>query len=54
MLYEALCKMNADGLVEAKLKAVHRGDKIITNYQNAVSEGLLKVMSKMEILSLQS
>ena len=54
MLYEALCKMNADWLVDAKSKAVHRGDKIMTNYQKAVAKGLLKIMSKMGISTLQS
>lgn len=52
--YEALCKMNSDGLVEAKAKAKFTDDKIIFNYRSAVAKGLLKVMSKMGISTLQS
>lgn len=54
MAYEALCKMNADGLVEAKGKTQYTDDKIMTNYRKAVAKGLLKVMSKMGISTLQS
>jgi len=54
MAYEALCKMNADGLVEAKSKQEYSDDEIMTNYRKAVGKGLLKVMSKMGISTLQS
>lgn len=52
--YEALCKMNAEGLVEAKSKQQYTDDEIISNYRNAAAKGLLKVMSKMGISTLQS
>jgi len=52
--YEALCKMNADGLVEAKSKQKHTDEELITNYRKAAAKGLLKVMSKMGISTLQS
>mmetsp|Transcript_9607 Transcript_9607/g.19340 ORF Transcript_9607/g.19340 Transcript_9607/m.19340 type:complete len:1602 (+) Transcript_9607:111-4916(+) len=54
MAYEALCKMNNDGLVEAKSKSEFSDDEIMTNYRKAVGKGLLKVMSKMGISTLQS
>lgn len=52
--YEALCKMNAEGLVEAKAKQEYTDDEIIKNYRKAAAKGLLKVMSKMGISTLQS
>mmetsp|Transcript_53217 Transcript_53217/g.79483 ORF Transcript_53217/g.79483 Transcript_53217/m.79483 type:complete len:1366 (+) Transcript_53217:107-4204(+) len=52
--YEALCKMNHDGLVEAKAKSEFTDDEIIANYRKAAAKGLLKVMSKMGISTLQS
>jgi hypothetical protein len=52
--YEALCKMNADGLVEAKAKQEFTDDEIMKNYRKAAAKGLLKVMSKMGISTLQS
>ena len=52
--YEALCKMNEDGLIEAKAKAQFTDDEIITNYRKAAAKGMLKVMSKMGISTLQS
>eukprot|EP00956_Cyclotella_meneghiniana_P031096 scaffold80668_cov79-Cyclotella_meneghiniana.AAC.4 len=54
MAYEALCKMNQDGLVEAKAKQEYTDDEIMRNYRKAVGKGLLKVMSKMGISTLQS
>lgn len=54
MAYEALCKMNNDGLVEAKAKKEYSDDEIMRNYRKAVAKGLLKVMSKMGISTLQS
>jgi len=52
--YEALCKMNEEGLIEAKAKQEFEDDKLISNYRKAVAKGLLKVMSKMGISTLQS
>jgi glutamate synthase domain-containing protein 1 len=52
--YEAICKMNADGLIEAKSGKEFSDEEAIANYRNAAAKGLLKVMSKMGISTLQS
>lgn len=54
MAYEALCKMNHDGMVEAKAKQQFTDEEVIKNYRKAAAKGLLKVMSKMGISTLQS
>ncbi|KAL7557408.1 hypothetical protein ACA910_016637 [Epithemia clementina (nom. ined.)] len=54
MAYEAICKMNADGMVEAKAKEAFTDSAVIKNYRKAAAKGLLKVMSKMGISTLQS
>ena len=52
--YEAICKMNQEGLVEAKAKKAFTDDELMENYRKAAGKGLLKVMSKMGISTLQS
>lgn len=52
--YEAICKMNVDGLVEAKSGKQFEDSEAIANYRKAAAKGLLKVMSKMGISTLQS
>lgn len=52
--YEGLCKMNEEGLIEAKAKQEFTDEQLIANYRKAVAKGLLKVMSKMGISTLQS
>ena len=52
--YEVICKMNADGMVEARSKETFTDDDLISNYRKAAAKGLLKVMSKMGISTLQS
>ena len=52
--YEAICKMNNDGLVEATTKREFTDDELMANYRKAAAKGLLKVMSKMGISTLQS
>ncbi|KAI2496424.1 hypothetical protein MHU86_18103 [Fragilaria crotonensis] len=52
--YEAICKMNSDGLVEATTKREFTDDELMANYRKAAAKGLLKVMSKMGISTLQS
>ena len=52
--YEALCKMNSEGLMEAKAGNAMTDDEVIYNYRKAAAKGLLKVMSKMGISTLQS
>jgi len=54
MAYEAICKMNEEGLVLAKAKQEYTDDECMANYRNAAAKGLLKVMSKMGISTLQS
>jgi len=54
MAYESICKMNAEGMVEAKAKREYTDDELYNNYRNAAAKGLLKVMSKMGISTLQS
>lgn len=54
MAYEALSKMNSEGMMEAKAKREFSDDEIFANYRNAAAKGLLKVMSKMGISTLQS
>jgi len=52
--YEAICKMNEEGLVEAKSGISHDDKVCMDNYRKAAAKGLLKVMSKMGISTLQS
>jgi len=54
MAYEALLKMNADGLVTARCKVEMEDKDLIKNYRKAAAKGILKVMSKMGISTLQS
>ncbi|GKY97518.1 hypothetical protein MPSEU_000710000 [Mayamaea pseudoterrestris] len=54
MAYEALCKLNEEGIVEAKAKEEFSDAQVMKNYRKAVAKGLLKVMSKMGISTLQS
>jgi len=52
--YESLSKLNADGMVEAIAKKEMSYAELFKNYRNAAAKGLLKVMSKMGISTLQS
>jgi len=52
--YEGLSKMNSEGLIEAKSGMEFSDDEIFNNYRKAAAKGLLKVMSKMGISTLQS
>jgi glutamate synthase domain-containing protein 2 len=54
MAYEVLCKMNAEGLIESQAKQNFTDEEAMKNYRKAVAKGLLKVMSKMGISTLQS
>ena len=46
--------MNVDGMVEARSKQQFTNEELISNYRKAAAKGLLKVMSKMGISTLQS
>merc|ERR1712232_883105 len=49
-----ICKLNEEGIVEARSKSQYTNDQCIQNYRKAAAKGLLKVMSKMGISTLQS
>ena len=54
MAYEIICKMNSEGIVKATAKKEYDDQDLVANYRNAVAKGMLKVMSKMGISTLQS
>lgn len=54
MAYEAIAKMNAEGLVSAKAKEDYSDADLFKAYRKSVAKGILKVMSKMGISTLQS
>ncbi|CAN0021904.1 unnamed protein product [Choristocarpus tenellus] len=52
--YEAIAKMNDEGLVSAKAKEEYSNEELFSSYRKSVAKGILKVMSKMGISTLQS
>eukprot|EP00968_Pinguiococcus_pyrenoidosus_P026973 scaffold7344_cov242-Pinguiococcus_pyrenoidosus.AAC.9 len=54
MAYEALSKMNYEGLVGARSGVEFTDEELFQSYRKAVAKGLLKVMAKMGISTLQS
>eukprot|EP00903_Cladosiphon_okamuranus_P022094 g20316.t1 len=54
MAYEAIAKMNAEGLVSAKAKEDYSDADLFKAYRKSIAKGILKVMSKMGISTLQS
>lgn len=52
--YEALIKMNHEGHVKARAQMNFTDDELIFKYRKALAKGILKVMSKMGISTLQS
>ncbi|EQC29281.1 NADH-dependent glutamate synthase 1 [Saprolegnia diclina VS20] len=54
MAYEALAHMKDEGLLKAYAKRDLSNEELQLNYQTAIGKGLLKVMSKMGISTLQS
>jgi glutamate synthase domain-containing protein 2 len=46
--------MNSDGLISAHAGKEIPDEELIENYQTAIGKGILKVMSKMGISTLQS
>ena len=54
MAYEIICKMNEEGIVEAKAEKQYTDEEVMRNYRKAAGKGILKVMSKMGISTLQS
>lgn len=54
MAEEALKKMNEEGLLKAHSKKEMRSEEAFEKYREAVGKGIMKVMSKMGISTLQS
>lgn len=54
MAYEAIAKMNHEGLVSAKAKEEYSDADLFKAYRKSLAKGMLKVMSKMGISTLQS
>jgi hypothetical protein len=54
MAYEAISEMNEDGMLEAKAKEEFSDEEFVQNYRKAAAKGLLNVMRKMGISTLQS
>lgn len=54
MAEEALKKMNEEGLLRAHAKVDFKNEEVFEKYKAAVGKGILKVMSKMGISTLQS
>lgn len=54
MAYESISKLNQEGIVEARAKETFTDEELFKNYRKAAAKGLLKVMSKMGISTLQS
>eukprot|EP01038_Epipyxis_sp_PR26KG_P009535 gene9535-12843_t len=52
--YEALARMNIDGTIFARSKQQFDNNEIFYSYRKAAAKGILKVMSKMGISTLQS
>lgn len=52
--YEAITKMNNEGLVSAKAKEDYTDADLYKAYRKSIAKGILKVMSKMGISTLQS
>jgi hypothetical protein len=52
--YEALAKMNHEGVIAARSSQSFHTEEIFYQYRKAAAKGILKVMSKMGISTLQS
>ena len=54
MAYEAIAKMNYEGIVSSRVGESYSDEQLFFKYRNAAAKGVLKVMSKMGISTLQS
>lgn len=54
LAYEALARMNSNGTVLARSSQSFSDSELFYSYRKAAAKGLLKVMSKMGISTLQS
>jgi glutamate synthase (NADPH/NADH) len=54
LAYECFAKMNAEGVIYARSNQEFKTEELFYQYRKAVAKGVLKVMSKMGISTLQS
>lgn len=54
LAYEALSRMNHEGIITSRSNQVFTDDELFYSYGKAAAKGILKVMSKMGISTLQS
>ena len=54
LAYEVFAKMNAEGVITARSNQQFTDEELFYQYRKAVAKGVLKVMSKMGISTLQS
>ena len=54
LAYETLAKLNYDGLIQAKSLREFSNEELYYTYRKSAAKGILKVMSKMGISTLQS
>lgn len=54
LAYEALARMNHDGIIKLRSNKEFTNDELFYAYRKSAAKGILKVMSKMGISTLQS
>jgi len=54
MAYEALSRMNNEGIITSRSNQSYTDEELFYSYSKAAAKGILKVMSKMGISTLQS
>jgi glutamate synthase domain-containing protein 2/glutamate synthase domain-containing protein 3 len=54
LAYESIARMNSDGIVQARSNQKFTDEELFYSYRKAAAKGILKVMSKMGISTLQS
>lgn len=52
--YEALAKLNYDGVIQARSQQEFENEQLFYSFRKSAAKGILKVMSKMGISTLQS
>ena len=54
LAYEVLARMNSEGVISARSGLIFTDEELFYSYRKAAAKGILKVMSKMGISTLQS
>jgi glutamate synthase (NADH) len=54
LAYEAIAKLNADGIISSRSAREFKNEELFYAYRKSAAKGILKVMSKMGISTLQS